>query len=260
MMIGLTAALLTVILAVAPEKTEPVMPVRTVLFPFREAAVASDVEAKVKAHHVEMGDAFHKGDLLMELDDTLSAQKLLRAEAQLAESVAQVKFSERSLARNKLLKAKNLLGNQDLERSELELELSKARQQTQEANTRLARKEVADCRIVAPFDGRVIQQVARDFEYVRVGQPLMQIVDDTSLLAVIYLDGKRRGQVRKGDTFDLIIDETNTRCRGTVFAVAGAIDSASRSIEIRLRIDNRKRLLAAGMSGVLVSDSPVKEP
>jgi len=92
----------------------------------------------------------------------------------------------------------------------------------------------------------------QDFEYVRTSQPIMEIIDDHQLLAVMYLPSIRKKDMKLGTDMMFRIDETGTTHSGRVYEIAGQIDARSRTFEVKALIDNHNRKLTAGMSGVLV--------
>jgi membrane fusion protein (multidrug efflux system) len=227
--------------------------VKTVLFPFREAILSSMVEAAVRSHKFKEGERFNAGDRLIDLNDDTFKERLIKAKSACIESKAGVAFAEKNLSRTKDLHKRGLQGLQDVERCELEVDIANSKQMFQDANLKLAEQDLASCHIAAPFAGRLVKKLLQEHEFVKVGQSLIQIIDDNQLLAVMHLPSSERNLVKIGESQRVQVDETASAHTGTVYEIGGEIDYGSRTFEIKLLIDNRDGALSAGMSGHLLT-------
>ncbi len=231
--------------------------VKIVLFPFREAILSSMVETAVRSHKFKEGERFKAGDMLTDLNDDTFKERLIKAKSACIESKAGVAFADKNLSRTKDLHKRGLQGLQDVERCELELDIANSKQMFQDANLKLAEQDLSSCHIAAPFAGRLVKKLLQEHEFVKVGQALIQIIDDNQLLAVMHLPSSERNLVKIGESQRVQIDETGNSYTGTVYEIGGEIDYGSRTFEIKLLIDNRDGALSAGMSGHLIP--PQKE-
>ncbi|MEA1926938.1 MAG: HlyD family efflux transporter periplasmic adaptor subunit, partial [Candidatus Auribacterota bacterium] len=102
-----------------------------------------------------------------------------------------------------------------------------------------------------PFNGRLVEKLVNEYEYVRTGQPLMKIIDDNQLLAVMHLPSSEKNKIKLGQAMKIKIDETKTSHQGKIYKISGVIDPGSRTFEIKVLLDNKKGSLSAGMSGIL---------
>ncbi|MDD5599380.1 MAG: efflux RND transporter periplasmic adaptor subunit, partial [Victivallaceae bacterium] len=177
-----------------------------------------------------------------------------KMDASLKEAKAGLEFTKRNAKRMKDLFAKGMQGHTELERAELEEEIADAKYLSAQANYIVAERDLALCDISAPFDGRLVEKLVNEFEYVRTGQPLMKIIDDNQLLAVMHLPSGDKNKIKPGQKMKIKIDETGTGHEGEVYKISGVIDPGSRTFEIKVLLDNRNGILSAGMSGVLVKD------
>jgi RND family efflux transporter MFP subunit len=240
--------------AAAEENSSP----RTVLFSLREAVISSLVEARVNRHNFKEGERFKANDVLTELDEETFRQRLLKSESALVEAKAATGFAERNLVRTKALHARGMLGLQDVERCEFEVETAKSKQTFHEANVKLAEQDLAACRISAPFPGRLVKILVQEHEFVKMGQPLLQIIDDYRLLAIAHLPSSGISNIKIGQVISINVDETGTVHSGKVYVISGEVDSASRTFEIKILIENPDGKLSSGMSGRLVT-APLSE-
>jgi RND family efflux transporter MFP subunit len=227
--------------------------VKTVLFPFRAAILSSMVETAVLSHRFKEGERFNAGDMLVNLNDDTFKERLIKAKSACIESKVGLAFAEKNLSRTKDLHKRGLQGLQDVERCELEVDIANSKQMFQDANLKLAEQDLASCHIASPFSGRLVKKLLQEHEFVKVGQSLLQIIDDNQLLAVMHLPSSERNLVKIGESQRVQVDETGTTHTGTVYEIGGEIDYGSRTFEIKLLIDNRDGALSAGMSGHLIS-------
>jgi len=234
----------------APAETE--MPVKIVLFPFHEAIVSSTIPAKVVSYKVKEGQTFASGETIACLDDRNYRQAFFKAKAAVLEAQSGFKFAESNLARTKELFSKNAIGLQELDQATLERDVADSKLQYANANFELAKIDLDACSIKVPFNGRLTKKTIRENEYIGVGQPLLEAIDDSSLLAVMHLPAAYSRAIKIGDEMSFKVDETGAICKGKVFTTSGRIDFESRTFEVKLLVENSSRALTAGMSGVLL--------
>lgn len=235
------------------------LPVKVVIFPFRQAVIPALTESRVMKYHFYEGEKFPAGKVLAQLDKTVYKQRLLKIEASLKEAKANLTFSTKNAKRAKKVFANGMLGQTELEKAVLEAEIAEAKYLSANASYIVAKRELALCDITAPFDGRLVERLVNEYEYVRTGQPLMKIIDDNQLLAVMHLPSSQRNKIKLGQSMKIKIDETKTSHQGKIYKISGVIDPGSRTFEIKVLLDNKKALLSAGMSGVLQKDKKLAE-
>lgn len=228
------------------------LPVKVVLFPFREAVLSTQLEGIVTIQNFRQGEKFKKDDILVKLDDTRYRNELLKAQASLREAHLNIKFSEQKAKDNQRLYADGLQSDIELKRSIFEAQLAKERLGIALAEEREAQRNLALCTIKAPFNGTVETLLARKFETVKSSQPIIGIIDDTRLLAVINLPTSKLASTVRGQKITVKINELGKEVTGTVFEIAGRADHRSETFELRVLLNNKDGLMKAGMSGILI--------
>lgn len=234
------------------------LPVKVVIFPFRQAVIPALAESRVIKYHFYEGEKFPAGKILAQLDKTVYKQRLLKIEASLKEAKASLTFAKKNAKRAKEVFAKGMLGHTEMEKASLEAEIADAKYLSAKASYIVAKRELVLCDIAAPFDGRLVEKLVNEYEYVRTGQPLMKIIDDNQLLAVMHLPSSEKNKIKLGQPMKIKIDETQTSHQGKIYKISGVIDPGSRTFEIKVLLDNKKGSLSAGMSGVLQKDKGKK--
>jgi multidrug efflux pump subunit AcrA (membrane-fusion protein) len=77
------------------------LPVKVVIFPFREAVIPALTESRVMKYHFYEGEKFPAGKVLAQLDKTVYKQRLLKIEASLKEAKASLTFANKNAKRAK---------------------------------------------------------------------------------------------------------------------------------------------------------------
>lgn len=213
-------------------------PTLAVMFePKRQATLSAEASGRAESVTREMGQAFAKGELLVRLDAQPYQQALKKARATLAASAAHMKTTARL--------------HQDKAASETDLRYAERDLATAQANEVLAARDLAACTIEAPFAGRVRRTLVKEHEWVDRGKPVVEILDDSVLLAKILLPSWSIGRVPVGMVMQIAVNETGETVAGKVARVGEVIDAASSTYEIQVEVDNSVRSLRAGMTGAL---------
>ncbi|MBC7951386.1 MAG: efflux RND transporter periplasmic adaptor subunit [Rhodospirillaceae bacterium] len=142
-------------------------PMRAQLSPRQFTTLSSELPGKVDRITVRDGEAFKKGEMLVEMDCVLQRAQLEKARASLG-------AAEKTLAVNQRLAEMKSVGA-------LEVQLSAAEVAKARADVSFMSATVAKCSVSAPFAGRVVERKAQSHQYIAAGQPLLDILDDRSL-------------------------------------------------------------------------------
>ena len=209
--------------------------VKAVLFPFREAVIASRVESTLQPYRFRIGELFKKDEIIATLDEADFALKL-------NEKKNQLEFAQAVYNDKKELREKNFASGFELQKAEFEFRM--AENAFREAELNLSR-----CRIKAPFTGKIVEILTREYETVRPGQQLFRIIDDTSLLALMNVPLNRVSPA--GSAVSLKLDNGKT-VKGTVYEVAPQADHRSGTLRLRVLIENKSGEIRPGMTGELI--------
>ncbi len=166
------------------------------------------------------GAAVKRGQVLVQLDDTLQKAELQQARAQL--SIAQA-----NLKRNQELVAQGFVAQRVVDESQAALDVAQA--QVTLASARLQRMQ-----IVAPFDGTVGLRTINLGQYVKDGDTLLNL-EDTSVLTVDFrLPERFQDRIRPGQAVQVSLDALpGRRFEARVLAVDPLLDAEGRSISVR---------------------------
>jgi len=209
--------------------------IRAQLSPRRYTSLSAEIGAKIDLIAVREGERFVAGQTLIGLDCSLQAAQSQRAHATLG-------AADKTLAANRRLAELNSLGQLELDTAEAEL--AKAR-----ADVALTDATLGKCNVIAPFAGRVAEQKLREKQFVQAGQPILDIIDDTSLELEFIVPSRWLVWLKLGQPFQVRIDETANTYPAKITRLGARVDPVSQSIKIAAVIDGRFPQLMAGMSG-----------
>ena len=244
--------MLSVLTAAATEVDYRSLPVKAVLFPIREATLSTMIDGMIARCHFHAGERFKKGDILFSIDNRRYRTELNRAESQIREAALGVKFAKQKLDDNERLFKSDLQSELEVQKSRFDYDVALERLQSAKVSRDYAALLLQFCVIRAPFDGTIEKLLTREFEMVRSGQPVLSIIDDNQLLAVLNLPSVSLTKVKIGLPVTVKITENGKTITGNIYEIASRADHRSETFEIKVRIDNTFHQFKAGMSGVLI--------
>lgn len=179
-----------------------------------------EVSGRVVKIAFEEGARVRKGQLLVQLDDTLQKAELIQAQAQLS-------IARANLRRNEELVAERFVAQRVLDESAANLQVAIA--QVALAEARLARMKLQ-----APFDGLVgLSNIALG-DYVKDGADLVNIEDTSALTVDFQLTERYQSRINAGQAVQVRLDaRPGELYEARVLAVDPLIDAAGRSLAVR---------------------------
>ena len=212
--------------------------VKTVLFPFREAVIAARADSTLQPYRFKLGEPFEAGAVLVTLDDSRYALEEQRA-------AGQFEFARATYEDKKQLREKNFTSDYELKKADFDRRIA-------ENDLASARLNLSYCTVKAPFAGKIVEIVTREYETVRPGQPLFRIIDDNRLLAVMNVPMDNKTLTTVGSPVSIRFPENGLTAKGTVHEVTPQADHRTGTIRIRVLIDNSEGKFKAGMTGELI--------
>ncbi|ABK43662.1 conserved hypothetical protein [Magnetococcus marinus MC-1] len=209
--------------------------VRGMLIAKQKAVLSSGLSAIILDVNVRFGGRFQTGQTLVQYDCNTSYAMLKKANAELAG--AQAKHQN-----NQLQSQYGSVGS-------LEISLSAADVAKFEAEKEQIEIAVSRCNLLAPFSGRVVKLHVDPHQFIREGEPLMEVVNDSSLEVMMYVPSEWLQWLTPRHSFTLNVTETLNSYGGKIDVIGATVDAASRTVELRGVLDRPARELIPGMSG-----------
>ncbi|HEC29171.1 MAG TPA: efflux RND transporter periplasmic adaptor subunit [Gammaproteobacteria bacterium] len=213
----------------------PLPSIRILITPRIETVLSSQIAGRIIKINVDLGSSFRKGQILLEFDCKVRAALFSKAKAELK-------------SENSKHKA-NLRLNELQSISNLDLAVSEANQDRAKALLAVEWARLKMCKIIAPFNGRLIKRKVQPYESVSQGQPLLEILDDSLLELEMYVPSSWLNRIRKGIEFSIKIDETGKEYSARITSLGASVDPVSHTIGAKAVIIGKHNDLLSGMSG-----------
>ncbi len=231
-----------------------------IAYPSKQVVLNAPLDGKVAAIHFEEGERVKQGDLLAQMDDV--EQRVVVASAKLqSESVAEVNRARFALDEAIVLLEratetfeKDAASEWEVRRAQLQkdqaeadLQIAKDRQELAKANLDLEQARLERMRVLAPFDGEVIEHNAEAGATLTRTDPVLAVAVLDPLEAHINLPVSVYRQLEVGKTYQLEAgDPINATIPGKLKHIYRIIDTASETVRCVFTIDNEDAELIAG--------------
>ncbi|KUM01984.1 hypothetical protein Cv017_05540 [Chromobacterium subtsugae] len=203
-----------------------------------EAQIYARTNGYIKRWYKDIGQPVKKGELLAELD-------IPDIDKQVQEAQANFGLAKTAYLRWKTLRAQDAVSQQELDEKE------SAYRQT-EAELKRLRDQQDFARVVAPFDGIVTRRNIDTGSLVNAGnggsaQALFATAQIDRLHLYAYVPQAQAGAIRVGDKADIARQEAPGQPSvGRVARTAGAIDPATRTLQVEVEVANAGHGLLPG--------------
>lgn len=193
-----------------------------------------EVSGRVSKLGFAEGQRVRRGQLLVQLDDTLQRAQLKQSEAQA------------SIARTNLQRSRELLGQGFVSQSAVDQ--NAASLEVAEAQVALSRAQLERLKVLAPFDGTAGLRLVDVGDYIKDGADIVNIEDLSSLKVQFSVPERTVDRLRPGQPVEVAVDALPGRSfKGRVQAVDSQVDANGRALQVVAQVENPGALLKPGM-------------
>ncbi|MGB4811882.1 MAG: efflux RND transporter periplasmic adaptor subunit [Methylophilaceae bacterium] len=201
--------------------------------------VSSEVAAKVEQVYVSVGDHVKKGQLIATLDNADFALQRNEAQTEVARIQAQLDNQAKTVARNQALVNKkfisqNAVDNDIAQQNVLKEQLAGAR-----AHINTIDHGSSKTKLFAPADGRIEKRIVGPGEYVRAGDPIVQIISNQKLRVHIPFPEHIASKIKAGQTIKLTTPTSNTEVITTIKEIKPLVMADSRAVDVIADVINQ---------------------
>ncbi|MBV6434558.1 MAG: Multidrug resistance protein MdtA [Bryobacteraceae bacterium] len=250
-----------------------------------EATLRAKVPGRVAKFHVDLGSRVNEGDPIAELEKEDYDLRLRQAEASVEQTRARIglgpgdadtidpektsivrqaaaSLKEATLMYNNAseLFKKGIVSNVDFQRADVALQAAEARRQAaieevyrtiaeirqRRHEAALARQQLSDTVIRAPFRGAITQRIATLGEYLAVNAPAVVLVRWRPLRIRLSVPERQAYKVKAGQRIDLTLAGQAALQPGRVVRISPAIEAQNRSLTVEGEAPNEDGRLRAG--------------
>ena len=187
----------------------------------------------VKRMLVNEGQSVGRGQLIAEMDDTQARNLLAGAEAQMNQA-------NDALERYKMLHDNGSLP--EVQWVEIQSKVAQAKSQLE-----IAKKNLADCRLVAPVGGIVGSKMIKAGETALPSQAVVTILDISSVKVKVSIPEAEIGDITATTPTRIKVDAANKEVSGGRIEKGVQADALTHTYDIRINVDNGDRRLLPGM-------------
>ena len=251
-----------------------------------QATLSVKVSGRLQSLIVDLGTRVKRGELVAQIESVDYELKLRSAEALLAQARARLGLllvgaddtmkgeetstvrqakaslleSQKQRDRTRELAKRGISSQADLEIAEANYEIAfnrhlealediRQRQgvlQQRRVDVEIARQQLADTKIVAPFDGIVQERKASPGEFLNTAAPVATLVKVDPLRLRVEVPERNATGVRLGQKIRLAIEGDTNKYAGTLSRLSPAITDVSRMLIVEADIPNPTGLLRPG--------------
>ena len=212
------------------------------------AVLAAEIDGRVTELVIEEGAAVAADQPILLLDPARRRLELDRAEARVAEAEAQLENDRRRVARQRELSAQRIASESSLDEAETAVRLAEAKLTAARAALGVERRALREATVRAPFDGLVVERKVSLGEYVRMGEPLVEIVSLDPIEVEFRVAEVDSSFVRLGQNVDVKVAPYPDRVfRAKVTVISPIIDRRTRTLRVKAALGNSDGLLRPGL-------------
>jgi len=201
--------------------------------PERRADLRAEVSAVVLQVFKENGEAVHRGDLLVRLDDTAIRDSLQSAEASSRAAAQALDQAQRQYARVKTLQGEGMSSQQALDDAEVRRNTAQSDRVAADSRTVAARQQLTRTEVRAPFDGVVSDRKVSAGDTAAIGKELLKVIDPASMRFEGLVSADRMGDIRPGQPVQFRINGFDKAdFTGKVRHVDASADPVTRQVAV----------------------------
>jgi|GEM_PF-537909 len=211
------------------------IPIRGIVRPWARANISADVVARVMKISFKEGEAFRKGDLLIQLDCRHKKAELRSSEAHKREIMVSLKSA--------LFLKKRRAGSRN------DVDIARARVDRASADSDAIRYRLKACDIYAPFDGRIARLDIQEHEMPSKTKPFLSIVALENPQIELVVPSTWLSWLNRGKTFTFSVDETGRSYNGKVLRLGATVIAVNQTIKVFAKFITPGPEILPGMSG-----------
>ncbi len=208
-------------------------------------------QGQVEKISVKVGEHFKKGQVLAVLDTTNYRLQLQQAQAQLNTAIAQ-----RNQARTEVKRREKLVQSKAVSKSQLDafrLQQASAQQSINAATARvgLAKKQLADTALIAPFDGSVTDQFVEVAQLVGPEVPVFGVEADRVPEVSFSIPENMIAHLSVGDSAAVVFSALpHAKAHGVIAEISSQAQIGA--FPATLALNNPSHAIKAGMSAEIL--------
>jgi len=250
------------------------------LTPSRQTDIGPSVDGIIEEVMVGVGDRVKKGQALFRTRDVDIRLQVQELEKQVELGRAQLSNARSDLQRQNSLKAGGWVSASRMDATRTTAAVATAQLGVWEARLALARQQLKDTLVRAPYDGVISRKDVYEGRFMATrfggGMPgasagVVQIMGIDPLAAIVQAPGNTFAQLKIGQKVRIFVDGMDEAIEATIAVINYGVDYKARSVEVRIAVPNpdykifpglycRAEILPEARSALVVSRKAVLGP
>lgn len=217
----------------------------------QRATLSAQLSANVLELPFREGERVEAGSVVFRLDDAELVSEQARLQAVSERIDGELETARHELARQQELFSRELASERLLEQTAQQVSSLAAQQREAEANLNLVRTRLAYTVGRAPFDARIQQRFVKRGELARQGSPIIELVADQQLEAVVHLPQTDAAGVQPGLPVTIHVPAIERQWEARIDRVYPALAPNTRSATLAVLIPEQNDDLKPGMAVIV---------
>lgn len=203
-----------------------------------DPTIAAEVAARVIKVHVSPGQRVKKGDLIATLDSTEFNLQRNEAQAEVARIEALLNNQTKIVARSEALVNKNFISQNAVDTDIAQQNVLKEQLAGAKARVASIKNMGNKAAIYAPTEGVVEKKIVDTGEFVKIGDPIVQVVSNQKLRAHIPFPERLSSQLKPGMKVRLTTPTSDKTLETEIRELKLMITETNRALDIITDISN----------------------
>jgi multidrug efflux system membrane fusion protein len=218
----------------------------------REAPIYARINGYLQRLNKDIGDRVKAGEVLALIDAPEAEQELQQARATIEQIRARLGLAESSWQRAENLRKQDAVSQQDLDERSAARQQARADLAAAQANVRRLEQLQAYRRVTAPFDGVIVRRNVDVGTLIGAGnnganRELFYIAQTDPLRIDVAVPQTSAGNVHAGQEVNVrLLERPGQPFKGSVARTAGALDAATRTLQVEVMLPNPDGKLLPG--------------
>ena len=198
----------------------------------KQSTLSAQIPGRVISLNVKAGDRVRSGQLLATIDDRETQTGVLRSQAQLQQSDAELRQLQFALKRTQDLKAQGFVSSAALELAESQYKAAKAGRDSAGAASVQANITQSFSKITAPYDAWVLETSVQIGDLAMPGKPLLTLYAPQPLRVVMQWPASEKNTLPRLQEIQILLG--NEIVKPLSMQVMPSADGVSQTIGIKL--------------------------
>ena len=218
--------------------------------PIDQTIVKSRVSGRLAEVLVREGDRVTEGQVLARFETTELQAKLNERQSALEAARADARWTARDRSDKETLANRNIVSQSAADQARATAENRASMVAVAEAQLDVARKNLADAEVKAPFDGVVGERIANQGESLPIDGKILALLDTSHVEIAAQMPAADFIRMKVGQTAQVSLEGFGDRVfSGKITRISPTTQPGSRSIPVYVEITDRHEALRGGLFG-----------